>query len=333
MSGGGERPVRGRCARLVLPERWAADPGRRDGAHVPEAVAFPTKPQVALTLVDRARRWTVPFRDVVADAGYGDNPTFLAGLEERQLWYVCAVERTFGVRLPAEVREAAATAPAPPKGQGRPKLPRAASLQTVEAIAAAQPERDWQTITWREGTKGALSKRFVAVRVHRATGDPAWGEYGRSTSHARITTGNEDWLLAERSVPGEEGDAKYYCSNLPADTSLERLVTVAHARWLVEQFYEDAKGKCGLADYQGRRWDGLHRHLALAMLTYTFLTLQRHAAAVADATTGGFPPLCPALDLPGHPPSDPGLVVPGSRPMAHLHRSGQAVPSPQKLTK
>ena len=320
-------------ARLFLPERWADDPDRRDRARVPEAVAFQTKPQLALALVDRAVRWGVPFRYVVADAGYGDTPRFLDGLEERGLRYVCAVERSFGARLPAAVREAAAAAPEKPKGKGRPKLPRAAALHTVEAIAAAQPERDWRTITWREGTKGALSKRFAAVRMHRATGDPAWGAYGRSASHARITTGIEGWLLAERPAPGEEGDAKYYFSNLPADTSLERLVTAAHARWPVEQFYEDAKGECGLGDYQGRRWDGLHRHLALAMLTYSFLALRRQAAASPTAGAGGFPPLSPTAHLPSRPSPGPDLALPGPGALAHRYRPGQDLPAETKLTK
>ena len=106
--------------------------------------------------------------------------------------------------------------------------------------------------------------------------------------HPQITTGPEGWLLGERPLPGEEGEHKYYFSLLPADTPLERLATLAHARWTVEQFYEDAKGECGLDDYQGRRWDGLHRHLALAMLTSSFLTLERHTTS--DSTDGGFPP-------------------------------------------
>jgi hypothetical protein len=45
--------------------------------------------------------------------------------------------------------------------------------------------------------------------------------------------------------------------------------------FVIEQFYEDAKQECGLDDFQGRRWDGLHRHLALVRLAYSFLALQR----------------------------------------------------------
>jgi hypothetical protein len=43
----------------------------------------------------------------------------------------------------------------------------------------------------------------------------------------------------------------------------------------LSSFYEDAKQECGLDDFQGRHWDGLHRHLALVMLAYSFLMLQR----------------------------------------------------------
>lgn len=318
-------------ARLFLPEPWATDRERRERAHVPTALSFHTKPQLALQLVDRAQEWGVPFRVVVADAGYGDKPTFLAGLEEHQLPYVCAVERNFGVRLPAEVQEAAQVEPVKRAGRGRPALPRPAPLHRADAVLTALPESAWRTVPWREGTKGQLAKQFVAVRAHRASGDPGWGEHGRSVKHPQITTGPEGWLLAERPLPGQEGEHKYYFSTLPADTPLERLATLAHARWTIEQFYEDAKGECGLDDYQGRRWDGLHRHLALAMLTYSFLTLQRHAAS--DPTDGGFPPLGTGADLSGHAPAGADLALSGSGAVAPRHRPGQAVPSPQKLTK
>ena len=307
------------AGRLFLPERWADDPDRRDQARVPTDATFQTKPQLALMLVDRARTWGVPSRFVTADAGYGDNPKFLDGLEERQLLYVCRVERSFGVRLPDEVRAAAAATPEEPRGEGRPKLPRAAPLHTVEAVVATQPEEAWRTIAWREGTRGALREQFLAVRVHRATGNPAVGEHGRSARHGTMSTGGEGWLLAERPVPGEDGERKYYYANLPDDTSLGRLVTIAHARWAIEQFYEDAKGECGLDDYQGRRWDGLHRHLALVMLTYSFLMARRHTAA--GSPDGGLSPLGTPV-VPGDAPTSPELALLRARALAHRDRLG-----------
>jgi SRSO17 transposase len=87
-----------------------------------------TKWESALTLVDRAHAWGVPFALVVADAGYGDHPPFLQGLEERQVPYVCGVERTFGVRLPAEVVAQQAAGPPPYQGRGQPRKPRPAPL-------------------------------------------------------------------------------------------------------------------------------------------------------------------------------------------------------------
>jgi len=69
-------------------------------------------------------------------------------------------------------------------------------------------------------------------------------------------------------------------------------VELAHLRWPIEQFYEDAKGECGLDHFQGRSWDGLHRHLALVMLAYTFLMLQSLGQEVqTDPAPGAvFPP-------------------------------------------
>jgi SRSO17 transposase len=89
-------------ARLYLPEAWATDPARRSAVHVPMEVALQTKPALALALVDQARAWGVPFACVVADAGYGDNSTFVQGLDARQVAYVVGVSSSFGVRLPAD---------------------------------------------------------------------------------------------------------------------------------------------------------------------------------------------------------------------------------------
>jgi len=169
-----------------------------------------------------------------------------------------------------------------------------------------------------------LSEQFAAVRVHWATGGAQL-----LTSHHRVYTGPEGWLLGERPVPGDSGEVKWYFSNLPADTSLHRLVELAHSRWPIEQFYEDAKGECGLDHYQGRRWDGLHRHLALVMLAYSFLARQ----CWTPADSAGFSPLWGAPVLPGGPPPGPPVALPRCRVVAHRDQPDRPFPPQADLTK
>ena len=311
-------------ARLYLPLPWAEDPQRRQRTHIPADVGFATKIELALKLIDQARQWAVPFAWVTADAGYGSNPGFLEGLEERKLAYIVGVEKSFGVRLPEDVQEVVAAGPPPYTGKGRPRKQRPAPLHTAKTIAAALADDQWRTIAWREGTKRTLQQQFAAVRVHRATGSPA------TTNPERISTGPEGWLLVERPLPDNEGETKYYYSNLPVETSLERLVEMAHARWAIEQFYEDAKGECGLDNYQGRRWDGLHRHLALTMLAYSFLAWQRQTAS---PEAGGFPPLREHPLATGGSPASPAVVVAGLASLVRRDRPDKNLPASTELTK
>jgi SRSO17 transposase len=113
------------AVRLYLPQTWADDPERRQQARVPPEIPFRTKPEIALMLLDQAQAWRVPHWCVVADADYGDNPNFLAGLEARQEQYIVGVLTDFQVSLGSAVTS--------------PVWRAAALLQTV-------PRWRWRTI-------------------------------------------------------------------------------------------------------------------------------------------------------------------------------------------
>jgi SRSO17 transposase len=229
---------------LYLPQAWAEDPARRGKARVPAEVPFQTKPEIALALLDQARAWGVPYQGVVADADYGDNPNFLAGLDARHERYVVAVRSDFRVS-----RQQQTTGP----------------VARTDELLQRVPRAQWRTIRWRQGTKGWLRKKFMAVRCWRITSD--------GQRHV-------GWLVGERATQGQPEERKYYWSNLPASTRLEELVEYAHRRYAVEQFHEEAKGELGWDQYQGRLWPGFHRHAVTVMLAYSFLVWlelqQRH---------------------------------------------------------
>jgi SRSO17 transposase len=274
-------------ARVYLPESWAEDPARRRQAKVPEEIAFATKGEIALALIDQARNAGIEPRAAVTDAGYGDQPPFLDGLEARALAYAAAVGCELRFRLAAAVQADAGDPPAParrPKGRPRKKTgleDRVAALP-AEAILAALPEGAWEDIAWRQGGKGALVKQFARVCVHRT------GKHGKHLASC-------GWLIGERPLPGHSGDAKYYFAWGLDDLSWKELVELVHVRWVIERFYQDAKGELGLDDYEGRLWHGFHRHVALVMLAHCFLTLrQSYGPAQLEpspsAPVRGFPP-------------------------------------------
>jgi hypothetical protein len=105
------------------------------------------------------------------------------------------------------------------------------------------------------------------------------------------------------------------------------MASVAKSRWAIEQFYEDAKGECGLCDYQGRRWEGLHRHLALSMLAYSFLMLHSSVTTGTDSSSEGFFPLGQAHDATGDPQAGTGVVARRSGAVVHRNREDQDLPS------
>src|SRR5712692_10223246 len=77
--------------RLYLPEEWADDAARREKVHVPEEIAFKTKPQIALAQMRAALAAGVPRGVVLMDASYGSNSALRTGISALALSYVAGI--------------------------------------------------------------------------------------------------------------------------------------------------------------------------------------------------------------------------------------------------
>lgn len=249
--------------RLYVPEKWFDDKDRCNRAGIPEAVAFQTKPGIALEQLRALSLSDVPRGVVLADAGYGNETEFRKGVRSLQLLYALGITKTTLVWPPG-------MQPLPPpeySGFGRPpKLPRRNSGHTpVNAVQLARdlPEGAYRSVAWREGTNRMLSSRFTAVRVregHRY--------YWRSESPS------EEWLLIE--WPDREPEpTKYWLSNLGAEASLEDLVNTVKLQWRIERDYQELKQEIGLGHFEGRGWRGFHHHATLCIAAYGFLVAER----------------------------------------------------------
>lgn len=249
--------------RLYLPEIWAEDSERRQKAGIPAEVPFQTKPQIALEQIRQAVNNEVPGDLVVADAGYGVDSQFRAGLTELGLWYVVGVQSSISVWEPG--RQPLPTEPW--KGKGRPPrlLRRNDKHQPVSAkqLALALPAAAWKNVTWREGAKQKLTSRFAAIRVR-----PAHRDYWQAEPHP------EEWLLMEWPA-GEIEPTKYWLSSLPPETKRQDLVKLAKHRWIIERDYEELKQELGLGHYEGRGWKGFHHHATLCTAAYGFLVAEQ----------------------------------------------------------
>ena len=119
--------------RLYLPQEWAKDAARRKKSHVPKAIKFKTKPQIALDQIGAACAAGVPRGVVLMDASYGCNSALRSSISALALGYVA------GINAPIKVR-----AVSDDGAEGR--------RMSVKDLALSLPKHAWRTITWREGT-------------------------------------------------------------------------------------------------------------------------------------------------------------------------------------
>jgi SRSO17 transposase len=159
--------------RLYLPKEWVRDQRRRQACHVPEDVAYRTRPEQCLDMLDL---WgaQVPHGWVTGDDELGRHMWFREELRVRGEHYV------LGVPCTTTMRDLEAPVPAY-QGRGRPPK---APWQSVRAWRQALPADAWTRLTVRDGEKGPVGIELVRRRVQ--------------TRLARKRTGPEEWLVVTR---------------------------------------------------------------------------------------------------------------------------------------
>jgi SRSO17 transposase len=261
-------------SRLYLPEEWfdAAYAEKRKKCGVPAEVTFKTKPALALSLLRAAvERGSLPFQWVVADALYGDTPTFRDEVTQLGKWYFTEVACSTLVwrRRPAVIL---------PPWSGRGRRPTRLRLRTpshrptrVDELVRRLPSlMAWVRCTIKEGSQGPMVYDFAFLRVTEArNGLP----------------GPKVWLVIRRKAE-DPTEIKFYLSNAPEDIAYSELVRLSGMRWPIEITFAESKEEVGLDHYETRSWLGWHHHMVLSLLAHHFLVrLRVHLQERAPALT------------------------------------------------
>jgi SRSO17 transposase len=254
--------------RLFIPKQWDEqsefNQGRREKVKLPVDVHHREKWRLALDMIDELIGWGITPPVVVGGGAYGDNTELRTSLEQRDISYVLDVKGVTSA-YPQDARRER------PEYQGRGQPPKCRyqnDPSSLRELALAAGQDAGVTVSWREGTRGTMSSRFLALRVR-----PANIELRRVANQA-----DEDlplaWLLCEWPE-GKDEPVKYWLSNLPEHTHLSDLVRLGKLRWRIEQDYRELKDALGLDHYEGRTYPGWNHHVTLVSVAHAFLTLER----------------------------------------------------------
>jgi len=250
------------AGQLYVLEDWFDDAHaeKRRLCGVPAELAYKTKPQIALELLEAAvRRGSLPFQWVAADELYGDSPAFRDGVAALDKWYFTEVKST---SLLWQTRPEVYL----PEWPGRGRRPTRLKLRhpedrpvQVKDLAAYVPRAAWLRATIKEGSKGPIVCDFAFLRVVEArNGLP----------------GPELWLVLRRNLD-DPAVIKFYFSNAPAQTPPAEFVRLSGLRWPIETVFEESKGAVGFDHYETRSWLGWHHHMTLVALAHGFLVRMR----------------------------------------------------------
>ncbi|WP_455680546.1 IS701 family transposase [Streptomyces olivaceoviridis] len=231
---------------LYLPKAWTSDRDRCRAAKIPDERGFATKGELARNIVRRCLGAGLPAAWVTADEAYGQDWHFRRMLEQLDVGCVVAV----------------------PKSQQMKSL---AGIWRIDQLIEDAPGDAWQRLSCGDGAKGPRIYDWAGAKLPaNLIFDPD------PPTHRR-------WVMARRSLSDPE-DVAYYLAYAPVGIEIAELARIVGSRWAIEECFQAAKNKCGLDEYEVRRYPGWYRHITLAMLAHAVLTAlaaQPHAGGEA----------------------------------------------------
>jgi SRSO17 transposase len=231
---------------LYLPEGWAADEERRELAGVPDEVVFKTKPQLAGSLLQHAHDLGIRAGFVAGDEVYGGRD-LRQSIRERGTGYVLAVRSSCAVTV----------------SPGR-------RLSVKKAAGLVKPAM-WQRMRTGSATKGAKDYDWAMIGI-----TPGDTPGGHGDGHA--------FLLLRRHR--YTGTVSYYLCWSPVPVPLAKLISVATARWRIEEDHQQSKQVSGLDSGQVTTWTSWHRWTAICLLAYIFLAVAAAFQRARDEDAG-----------------------------------------------
>ncbi|MFM8540024.1 MAG: IS701 family transposase [Nitrospira sp.] len=229
---------------LFLPKVWSEDRERCRKAAIPDDVVYRPKWRIALEQLDRAAANGLTLNWLTFDEYYGSKPGFLENLDARPgMYYVGEIPRNF---------RCLAVRPRGKRPKGGWKGKRADNLAR---FSSAWNQRDWKGVSLSRLTLDNQEWEVRAGQVYLVRR----GEVLDRTH----------WLIVARNVA--TGEVKYFISNAPADTPVEKLLRVAFCRWNVEHAFRVAKTEIGFGHFEGRSYVALMRHMIMCLVVMGFV--------------------------------------------------------------
>jgi SRSO17 transposase len=224
---------------LYIPKEWFDEEHKylRKKCGISDKREFKTKNEIALDMITEIMdKKLFNVKWIGCDAALGCDHGFIDSLPKSACYFV-GVPNNERVFLPNET------------------LP-----SSVKALSE-DDKFPWERVGF-DGSKGVVYSDVKIIRCKSCRTD-------KNNNHVQH---DDVWLYIRRY---ENGDTKYFLTDAPENIPPRELQEAATLRWPIEQCFEECKSYLGMADFEGRSYNGFMRHLLFVMIAHFFATSLR----------------------------------------------------------